>query len=232
MESAAGRADEFAEPSLFARKATGLVRGWSVRDAFIYAFFSINLVTLGFFIFTYAVFIPDGSLFWAVLLSGGYLVLQAVTYASLVAAMPRAGGDYIWISRTLGGGIGFVLAACGWWFILWHWVPIYAQHPQRRGDRAAVIDHRLGRRSHVLLRGQGAVLGLDHHRDPRLDPRRGRGQDLRPDPEVLLLRRADRARIPVRPAPGQLEDRLHLGAQHGGSRRARREGGRPLRRDP
>ena len=26
----------------------------------------------------------------------------------------------------LGGGIGFVLAACGWWFILWHWVPIYA----------------------------------------------------------------------------------------------------------
>ena len=59
-------------------------------------------------------------------LSGGYLLLQAVTYASLVAAMPRAGGDYIWISRTLGGGIGFVLAACGWWFILWHWVPIYA----------------------------------------------------------------------------------------------------------
>jgi basic amino acid/polyamine antiporter, APA family len=102
------------------------VRGWAVRDAFIYAFFSINLVTLGFFIFSYAVFIPDGSLMWAVLLSGAYLLLQAVTYASLVAAMPRAGGDYVWISRTLGGGIGFVLAVCGWWFILWHWVPIYA----------------------------------------------------------------------------------------------------------
>jgi len=114
------------EPSLFARKATGLVRGWAVRDAFIYAFFSINLVTLGFFIFSYAVFIPDGSLMWAVLLSGGYLLMQAVTYASLVAAMPRAGGDYVWISRTLGGGLGFVLAVCGWWFILWHWVPIYA----------------------------------------------------------------------------------------------------------
>jgi basic amino acid/polyamine antiporter, APA family len=125
MESATGRIGEV-EPSLFARKATGLVRGWAVRDAFIYAFFSINLVTLGFFIFSYAVFIPDGSLMWAVLLSGAYLVLQAVTYASLVAAMPRAGGDYVWISRTLGGGIGFVLAACGWWFILWHWVPIYA----------------------------------------------------------------------------------------------------------
>ncbi|MBD0281664.1 MAG: APC family permease [Thermoleophilaceae bacterium] len=126
MESAAGRVEPLGEPSLFARKATGLVRGWAVRDAFIYAFFSINLVTLGFFIFSYAVFIPGGSLFWAVLLSGAYLLLQAVTYASLVAAMPRAGGDYVWISRILGGGLGFVLAVCGWWFILWHWVPIYA----------------------------------------------------------------------------------------------------------
>jgi basic amino acid/polyamine antiporter, APA family len=124
--SAAGGFGAQEEQALFARKATGLVRGWAVRDAFIYAFFSINLVTLGLFIFSYAVFIPDGSLLWAVILSGAYLVLQSITYASLVAAMPRAGGDYVWISRTLGGGIGFVLAVCGWWFILWHWVPIYA----------------------------------------------------------------------------------------------------------
>jgi APA family basic amino acid/polyamine antiporter len=116
----------YRERSLFARKATGLVRGWAIWDAFIYATFSINLITLGLFIFTYAVFIPNGSLLWAVLLSGAYLLLQVITYASLIAAMPRAGGDYIWISRVLGGGIGFVLAVCGWWFILWHWVPIYA----------------------------------------------------------------------------------------------------------
>jgi basic amino acid/polyamine antiporter, APA family len=114
------------ERTLFARKATGLVKGWSVRDAFIYSAFSINLITLGLFIFSYAVFVPNGSLVWAIILSGAYLVFQAITYASLISAMPRAGGDYVWISRTLGGGIGFVLAACGWWFILWHWVPIYA----------------------------------------------------------------------------------------------------------
>jgi basic amino acid/polyamine antiporter, APA family len=126
MESASGRMGALDEQALFARKATGLVRGWAVRDAFIYAFFSINLVTLGLFIFSYAVFVPSGSLLWAVVLSGGYLVLQSITYAALVAAMPRAGGDYVWISRTLGGGVGFVLAVCGWWFILWHWVPIYA----------------------------------------------------------------------------------------------------------
>src|SRR5215216_717560 len=110
---------------LFQRKATGLLRGWSVWDGFIYATFSINLITLGFFSFSYAPFIPDGSLILAIILSGFYLVFQAVTYASLIAVMPRAGGDYVWTSRILGGGIGFVLAVTGWWFILWHWVPIY-----------------------------------------------------------------------------------------------------------
>src|SRR3954453_16297236 len=123
---AAGGTGAYEERSLFVRKATGLVRGWAVRDAFIYSVFAINLVTLGFYIFSFGPFIPAGSLLWAAILSGAYLVFQSITYASLVAAMPRAGGDYVWISRTLGGGIGFVLAACGWWFILWHWVPIYA----------------------------------------------------------------------------------------------------------
>ena len=111
---------------LFQRKATGLLRGWSVWDGFIYAAFSINLITLGLFIFSYAPFIPGGALIWAIILSGLYLVFQAVTYASLIAVMPRAGGDYVWTSRILGGGLGFVLAVTGWWFILWHWVPIYA----------------------------------------------------------------------------------------------------------
>jgi amino acid transporter len=32
----------------------------------------------------------------------------------------------VWQSRILGGGIGFVLAVTGWWFILWLWVPLYA----------------------------------------------------------------------------------------------------------
>src|ERR671937_1581721 len=125
MASVAGEVP-YRERTLFVRKATGLVKGWSVRDAFIYSAFSINLITLGLYIFSFAPFIPKGGLLWAIVLSGAYLVFQAITYASLIAAMPRAGGDYVWISRTLGGGIGFVLAACGWWFILWHWVPIYA----------------------------------------------------------------------------------------------------------
>ena len=38
--------------NLFVRKATGLVRSWSVMDAFIYALFSINLITLGLYSFS------------------------------------------------------------------------------------------------------------------------------------------------------------------------------------
>jgi amino acid transporter len=135
-----------AERAVFVRKATGLVRGWSTRDAFIYAAFSINLITLGLWIFGYAPFIPDGSLLWAVLLAGFYLIVQGITYASLIAAMPRAGGDYVWISRVLGGGPGFVLAITGWWFILWLWVPIYANilNVEVFGPLAAIIGWEWG----------------------------------------------------------------------------------------
>ena len=111
---------------LFQRKATGLLKGWSAWDGFIYATFSINLITLGFLALSYAPFIPNGSLILAIILAGLYLIFQTVTYAALIAVMPRAGGDYVWTSRVLGGSIGFVLAVTGWWFILWHWVPIYA----------------------------------------------------------------------------------------------------------
>jgi amino acid transporter len=130
-----------AERAVFVRKATGLVRGWSTRDAFIYAAFSINLITLGLYIFGYGPFIPEGSLIYAVLLAGFYLVVQGITYASLIAAMPRAGGDYVWISRVLGGGVGFVLAITGWWFILWMWVPIYANilNVEVLGPMAAIV---------------------------------------------------------------------------------------------
>src|SRR5262245_57709947 len=113
MASIAGDAP-YEEQSLFVRKATGLVRGWSVQDAFIYAFFSINLITLGLYIFASGPFIPKGSLMLAILLGGAYLVFQTIVYAALIAVMPRAGGDYFWVSRVISGGAGFTLAVCDW----------------------------------------------------------------------------------------------------------------------
>jgi amino acid transporter len=161
-------------PSLFLRNATGLVKGWSGFDAFGYSFMSVNLVTLGMF-YSLAVFafVPKGSVLSALLLSGVVMTFLCITYAGLIAVMPRAGGDYVWQTRILDGipgallgaivggftvylagqafglssagalvggalgvvggaalgwkrgGIGFVLSATGWWFILALWAPIY-----------------------------------------------------------------------------------------------------------
>jgi basic amino acid/polyamine antiporter, APA family len=114
-------------PTLFLRKATGLVKGWSKFDAFLYSFMSVNFVTLGLF-FSLAVlgYVPAGQVIPAIIVSGVFITFLVITYAMLISVMPRAGGDYVWQSRVLGGGIAFVLAVTGWWFILWYWTPIYA----------------------------------------------------------------------------------------------------------
>jgi len=114
------------EATLFVRRASGLVRSWSVLDAFIYATFSINLITLGLFIFSYCWYF-GGNLITAVVVGGIFTLFEVMLYASLISAMPRAGGDYVWQSRILGRGIGFLLTVTGWWFILWLWVPLYGQ---------------------------------------------------------------------------------------------------------
>jgi APA family basic amino acid/polyamine antiporter len=112
-------------PTLFLRKATGLVRGWSVRDSMIYACLSTNVVTLGLVEFAFQDSFPTGSLLTAILISGVWVSFLVIAYAGLVVTIPRAGGDYVWQSRILGSGLGFVMAATGWWFILWLWAPIY-----------------------------------------------------------------------------------------------------------
>jgi amino acid transporter len=113
-------------PTLFLRKATGLVRGWSVRDSMIYACLSTNFVTLGIYEFTFAgPAFPTGQLITAVILSGILVSFLVIAYSGLIVTIPRAGGDYVWQTRILGSGLGFVMAVTGWWFILWLWAPIY-----------------------------------------------------------------------------------------------------------
>jgi basic amino acid/polyamine antiporter, APA family len=121
-----GKEIQMSDVSLFVRKASGLVRAWSVFDAFIYATFSINLITLGLFIFSYCYYLK-GSLITGVVVGAIFTVFEVIVYASLISAMPRAGGDYVWQSRILNRAVGFVLTVTGWWFILWLWTPLYGQ---------------------------------------------------------------------------------------------------------
>src|SRR5438067_1051806 len=99
---------------LFVRNATGLVRSWATFDAFIYSFFSINLVTLGWYIFSSGPITQgNGNLVTAIVISSILMLAEVVIYAGLIAVMPRAGGDYVWQTRVLGGGLGSVLAVKG-----------------------------------------------------------------------------------------------------------------------
>jgi amino acid transporter len=91
----------------------------------IYACLSTNVVTLGLVEFAFQDAFPTGQLLTAILISGVWVTFLIIAYSGLVVTIPRAGGDYVWQSRILGSGIGFVMAAAGWWFILWLWAPIY-----------------------------------------------------------------------------------------------------------
>ena len=84
--------------NLFVRKATGLVRSWSVLDAFVYAFFSINLVTLGLYSFSQMYYF-EGGMINALIISALFIFFEVIVYAGLIAVMPRSGGDYVWQSR-------------------------------------------------------------------------------------------------------------------------------------
>lgn len=114
-------------PKLFLRNATGLVKGWSRFDAFLYSHFSVNFITLGLFFSIAALpFIPQGQVIPALIITVIFVSFLVWAYAALISIMPRAGGDYVWQSRLLTPGLGFVLSVAGWWFILWYWTPVYA----------------------------------------------------------------------------------------------------------
>jgi len=116
-----------ATPQLFVRNATGLVKGWSRFDAFVYSYNSVNFVTLGlYFSLSVLPFVATGQVIPALIISAIFVSFLVFSYAGLISVMPRAGGDYVWQSRLLTPGIGFVLAVTGWWFIIWYWTPLYA----------------------------------------------------------------------------------------------------------
>ena len=73
--------------NLFVRKATGLVRSWSVMDAFVYALFSINLITLGLYSFSQMYYF-EGGMVNALIVSALFIFFEVVVYAALISVMP------------------------------------------------------------------------------------------------------------------------------------------------
>jgi APA family basic amino acid/polyamine antiporter len=90
----------------FVRKASGLVRDFSQLDAWIYNVIAINIVlNVALSYVLVAVTYPQASLWLALVIAGVFCTFEAIVYALFTTAMPRSGGDYVFQSRVLGGGV-------------------------------------------------------------------------------------------------------------------------------
>jgi APA family basic amino acid/polyamine antiporter len=99
-----GRGDQ-----VFVRQATGLVREASVLDATIFNLIWASLPLGIALIFLYGpAFYTTASLPWSVVLATVIALPIAATYAILASAMPRSGGDYVWVTRNIHPALGFM----------------------------------------------------------------------------------------------------------------------------
>src|SRR5208337_464931 len=98
---------------LFVRDATGLIRDFSHLDLFVQAI-SIMQIGIGivFLLESVGSFYPGANLFWVILIAGVVGLGFAAVWSMMSAAMPRSGGDYVWISRIIpkAPSVGFMYA--------------------------------------------------------------------------------------------------------------------------
>lgn len=92
----------------FARQATGLVREVSWLDAAMYNLIWSSVPLAIAFVLAYGTaFYVGADMGMATLIAFVLALPTAITYAMLSAAVPRSGGDYTWISRTIHPAVGF-----------------------------------------------------------------------------------------------------------------------------
>jgi amino acid transporter len=97
------------KPKVFVREATGLVRELSTFDAVAINWSGETLATGLLTFFLYAYLFPGADLVLAMAVSVIGFIPLSLTYAMSLAAMPRSGGDYVFISRSLHPSLGFML---------------------------------------------------------------------------------------------------------------------------
>ena len=112
-------AEMAAKPEVFVRKASGLVRtaGWWDVLAYNVNFTSIGLL-LVFLLWLGAAFYPGVNLAVSAILCTVLILPLALTFGYLASAMPRSGGDYVYVSRVLGPALGMMsnFNVTMWWF--------------------------------------------------------------------------------------------------------------------
>lgn len=113
----------------FLRKATGLVREAGFIDVFAMASLNMQLAFGIMYLLMWGPYMyPGGDLITSTIICTIGSVFMAVTWAMMASIMPRSGGDYVFISRSLHPLLGFlsslawVIANFFWFGILTAWV--------------------------------------------------------------------------------------------------------------
>ncbi len=102
-------------PKLFVRQSSGLVRNVSVTNALFFnvaAFVGVGLTLYPIFYSLPLVPMwkagPFSAYGWASIIAGLFCILLALIFSSLTSVMPRSGGDYVFTSRILHPGLGWM----------------------------------------------------------------------------------------------------------------------------
>jgi basic amino acid/polyamine antiporter, APA family len=105
-----------AAPTLFTRKATGLVREGRTRDALFYNVMWSSVALTFAFYWLFLGSYSGGSAIVGILIAAALGLPGAFLYAMLTQMMPRSGGDYVFNSRILHPAIGFTanFSYCFW----------------------------------------------------------------------------------------------------------------------
>jgi amino acid transporter len=97
---------------VFVREATGLVRDISTLDVFQYNVASFNGPITALTIVIISPLVGGWPIGW-MLFGTVTIFFTILTYNMLAAAMPRTGGDYIYVSRILHPSLGLAIAGIG-----------------------------------------------------------------------------------------------------------------------
>jgi basic amino acid/polyamine antiporter, APA family len=109
-----------ATPMAFERQATGLVREAGWWDVLVYNLNFISIGLMAAFLFNTTIpFYPGVNVYLNELIAFGLIIPLSLVFAMFAAAMPRSGGDYVYVSRTLHPALGMMSSFNNtvWWFI-------------------------------------------------------------------------------------------------------------------
>ena len=101
---------------LFLRRSSGLVREFGGTDVFVFNTIGYALgLVLALIPLLMAGAVPEANVLLVVALGTVLTVANALTYGYLAAAMPRSGGEYVYLGRVVHPGVGFTAS----WGFTW-----------------------------------------------------------------------------------------------------------------